>query len=373
MEDISLFNTVVLYSPVIVSIATALMMLMDINEHRGRSNKPQYLLFGYFIIVFLCWFIGIFYYYKPAIFVYCNALFLLAPILYSLILYAFTFEITRLDPNEKFSRGHFIMPILLTLAMVISSLFIPFQEQLDIVLARGAYPGGNYWYFLFFTSKMCIAIAFLLIYITLILLRLKKYHRAVEDYSSNLERTSLQWLFYSALLYGLITSLLMLISRNILISSAWGVLPVILVTLVDVQLCYNTIKENFVPIDDLQIFQEECIKEKFEKSPEDLSEIYTKIQSRFKEVVIDEKCYKNPDLKITDLVDKLYVNRSYISAFINQEYSMNFSRYINQLRLEEFDRLRQSEENSNKSNEQLAELSGFGSYRTYLRTSRKES
>ncbi len=368
----SLFNIIVLCIPVIVSATAALIMLMDIYDHRGKSNKLRYLLLSYFFTVFSCWLFGFFYYYYPEIFVYCNSLFLLFSILYSIIPYALTFQITRLDSTEKFSRWHLLAPALLTIAMLISSYIIPFQEQVNIVHARGAYPGGNYWYFLFFSSKLWFAIAFMLIYATLMIRHIKKYRREIQSYSSNLERSSLQWLFYSAILYGMTGALLMVISRNILVSSLWASLLVILVVFVNIQLCYNFIKENFVQIDDEPAKNEEIFsEEKLEKNPENLSEIYPLLRERFEKFVINEKSYKNPDLKITDLVEEFKINRTYISAFINQEYDMNFSRYINLLRLEEFNYLRQIPENSNKTSEQIAELSGFGSYRTYLRTSKK--
>ena len=43
---------------------------------------------------------------------------------------------------------------------------------------------------------------------------------------------------------------------------------------------------------------------------------------------------------MTDLVEDLDVNRTVLSAFINQTYSMNFNRYLNRFRLRELDRLR---------------------------------
>ena len=43
---------------------------------------------------------------------------------------------------------------------------------------------------------------------------------------------------------------------------------------------------------------------------------------------------------MTDLVEDLDVNRTVLSAFINQTYGMNFNRYLNRFRLRELDRLR---------------------------------
>ncbi|MEI3096093.1 MAG: hypothetical protein V8T33_07025 [Parabacteroides distasonis] len=47
-------------------------------------------------------------------------------------------------------------------------------------------------------------------------------------------------------------------------------------------------------------------------------------------------------MRITDLAAGLSTNRSYLSAFINKEYGMNFCRLINRCRLMALDRLRVS-------------------------------
>ena len=52
---------------------------------------------------------------------------------------------------------------------------------------------------------------------------------------------------------------------------------------------------------------------------------------------------------MTDLVEDLDVNRTVLSAFINQTYSMNFNRYLNRFRLRELDRLRSHPANQGKS------------------------
>ena len=45
--------------------------------------------------------------------------------------------------------------------------------------------------------------------------------------------------------------------------------------------------------------------------------------------------FLRPGYKMTDLVEDLDVNRTVLSAFINQTYGMNFNRYLNRFRLRE--------------------------------------
>ncbi|MFR1292098.1 MAG: hypothetical protein ACLSB7_07785 [Parabacteroides distasonis] len=51
------------------------------------------------------------------------------------------------------------------------------------------------------------------------------------------------------------------------------------------------------------------------------------------------QAFLRPGYKMTDLVEDLDVNRTVLSAFINQTYGMNFNRYLNRFRLRELDRL----------------------------------
>ena len=80
-----------------------------------------------------------------------------------------------------------------------------------------------------------------------------------------------------------------------------------------------------------------------------------------------QKPHLNPDLRITDLVRKLGVNRTYISSFINVEYGMHFAAFINRYRMLEFYRLLGDPSNQRKERSELAERSGFNSYRSFMR------
>ena len=70
---------------------------------------------------------------------------------------------------------------------------------------------------------------------------------------------------------------------------------------------------------------------------------------------------------MTDLVEDLDVNRTVLSAFINQTYGMNFNRYLNRFRLRELDRLRLRPANQGKSVSSLIGQVGFKDFRTYSR------
>ena len=90
-------------------------------------------------------------------------------------------------------------------------------------------------------------------------------------------------------------------------------------------------------------------------------------RERFEKYITKRKPYLNPQLKITDLVEPLHANRTVISNFVNNAYSMNFNRYINHLRLEELERLQNSGKEDGKSKAELVAKAGFASMRNYTR------
>ena len=53
----------------------------------------------------------------------------------------------------------------------------------------------------------------------------------------------------------------------------------------------------------------------------------------------DEKAYKDPMISKENLADKLSTNRTYLSQAIKDTYGMNFTGYINSLRIHEAVRL----------------------------------
>ncbi len=124
-------------------------------------------------------------------------------------------------------------------------------------------------------------------------------------------------------------------------------------------LCYNLILENYIVIEP-------------ETEPNLPQEEKQVSRARFEEYMRRQKPYTNPNLRITDIAADLNSNRTYISAFINREYGMNFNRLVNSYRLRELDKLRSSAAGAGLSNVELIIASGFNNYRSYLRAKRDE-
>jgi len=91
----------------------------------------------------------------------------------------------------------------------------------------------------------------------------------------------------------------------------------------------------------------------------------------FEAYISKHKPYRNPELKIYDLVDPLQSNRTYISKFINNTYRMSFSSYMNLCRLQEVEKLMELPANKDKSPGVLISQAGFSNYRNYLRVKKQ--
>jgi AraC-like DNA-binding protein len=87
-----------------------------------------------------------------------------------------------------------------------------------------------------------------------------------------------------------------------------------------------------------------------------------------------KKPFLDPEFRLDRMARKLATNRSYLSAFINREYGMNFNRFVNTYRLKEYKRLLAEASHKNKptTSQQLAQQAGFGNYRSFSRAMKSD-
>jgi AraC-like DNA-binding protein len=247
------------------------------------------------------------------------------------------------------------VPVLLTAISAVTDLIVPFEQQEAVIYGDG-YGGENGWFAALYSLTGIVFVVYNTLYPILGLLRIRRYRRSIEDYSADAQRISLNWLLIMQALT-LITipfPLVGLLSGTDVFSdfyfSMQGVLPSFLIYPI---LCYNLLSDNFV-----------IIMQDDENPADSAAEIDPK---RFARYLRDKKPYLNPQLRITDVAADLCTNRNYVSTFINREYGMNFSRFINRYRLKELDRLRLSPDHRENTNLELVLMAGFSSYRSYLR------
>lgn len=353
-------------APIISSLGCAIMLVLFRYTHtKSEEGTMHRLLVSYFLLVSLGWICSLIYVYFPLLYVHINILYYLIVFWSQVVFYQFIYTLTRLPGERPFSRFHYIFPLAIVGIFAVWSAFVPFETQLYIVTSRGETAPGYEAYSRFFTARLLLRGIWNITYTALAWWRLIAYRRSISDYSSNADRTSLAWMTLLLLIsFSLVPPSLLsaIFSKKILIASLLLLIPQLLLVVQHAVVSYNMAVGNFVVIHYPEEEEAETsLKENAEMEKETESERVDK-RKKFEKYIYEHRPYLNPDLRITDLMQAFHTNRTYISRFINREYGMNFSRYINMLRLREMEALRNDPGCSRLPEEERACLAGFSNF-----------
>ena len=103
----------------------------------------------------------------------------------------------------------------------------------------------------------------------------------------------------------------------------------------------------------------EIEEDEYSKIPEELGQIIDQIKK--------EEYYKDPELSIHELANKLHLSSKKLSALINQHTDGNYNAFINGFRVEEAKYMIQSGKYEHLSMESIAYSVGFKSTATFYR------
>lgn len=350
-------------------ICMGLLLVFYLESRQPLKRKLSLLLIAEMGTCAFSWVSLIIYTLYPEIYIRIEALFYIS-ILYALVItYHFVFVLTDDGSGKKFNRMHYIIPLLFGLVMLIWSFFIPDEIEICITASRGKYPKVYEAFTLFTTSKSDLFLVYNILYSIWGLKRIYHFRKIRGNYLADEGRSSINWLLLLMFvtLAGVLLSLIpSLLGINLFLTSAITFIPTFLVILKDVVLTYNVLAGNYVVIDLTRPPEE---SEAATSSPTASS---WPDKEKFEQYVFRQKPYLNPHLRITDLAHALYTNRTYLSGFINQEYQMNFSRFINRCRLKELEKLRRDPNNLKKNMLDLILEAGFSNYRAYQRVKKEE-
>lgn len=364
MNDIQTILRISLYSvPIYGALICALLMLKLLQSKRSSLNgKVLNLLIFYYFASVLLWLTVVVFLYLPKCFVVIHPLSVLISMIVHVSYFHFIFSVTAISDREKFSLIHYFIPILVFCTMLVWSLNIPFQEQMKIFETQRMHEGNQNIFNLLFLAEPILIFVFNLVYAIKSLIRCIRYRRAVVNYSSDQERGAVRWIFHLIFTMFLILPLLaciLFLSKSLLIVAA--VLLVVSTVFKYTMLVHNVLFENFVLIE-----QTGCEGSIYESNNQQASvrqlEYYMK----------NKKPYLRPKLKITDVMRDLNTNRTSLSMLINRNYGMNFCRYVNRFRLQEFEKLRSDPAYNHFSDLDLILMVGFSDWRSYLRVKKQE-
>ncbi len=357
-----LINTLGFTAPIISSLVSMVLVWKGVRETKNSSQRNlHYHMIATYLVAALCWFGLVLYIANEKIFIYYHTLFLLTLMLDQVLIYKFVFDITSSLKSEKFSCLHYIIPLLIVIVVGIFTLKTPFLEQYMAIYGEVKTNGAKTFKTIYSITYFTFII-YNIMYPLLGLLHIGRYRREVVDYSADTQRSSMNWL-YVMLILTIITvpfPLSGLLTGTNAFTSLWftlsGALPTFVVYLV---ICYNLLSNNYVTIEP--------------DSPEESVKKNSIDKKKFERYMREKKPYLNPQLRINDLAADMHTNRTYLSTFINQEYGMNFNRFINIYRLNELDELLKSAAAKERTNMELLMMVGFNSYNSYIRVKTAEN
>ncbi len=211
------------------------------------------------------------------------------------------------------------------------------------------------------TSKVFFAILIIPIYI-IGRQRLNSYEHLLSDTYSNLENKTLKPLSRLLLTFSVVAVASFTanaIGRHQFTSSPWLLaVPSVLFAALLFAVGYTSWQQRF-SIDDIEA------EEKLSDNTESMQSQTSELRQRIEMVMMDERLYLQPNLKIADIVQRLGTNRNYVYNAINRETGMSFNEYVNRMRINYAEQLMTLY--PDKSITEISEMSGFSSSTSFYR------
>ncbi len=209
-----------------------------------------------------------------------------------------------------------------------------------------------------------------------LLYSIKRYNRMLLDNVGDIEFLNLRWaivlivLLYVVQLLWAVESLsnqswftVPTADSNLLFDTLWC-----FITIVYVLFILRKIVQQQVLVDEPSPSQTNSEKDSL--LPDETTEGYYKVLNTIDidNLIREKQYYLDTALTLQKLATHLGTNRQYLSNFINREKQKTFYEYINDFRVEAAKHLLDGWSNGNEhSMEDLAAMSGFNSYSTFLR------
>ncbi len=361
MDITGLFYMALRWMPFFVAFAYIILLAIHLFRHTTVPLSVRIIPILALLTVNVNWLYANQLYYLNTLRVLSVPLLFLSAALVPVLFYHLICRLTRLRPDERFPKWHYLIPglIFIGVSIWLHGKALSLSSDIDRVDVRMFLPD------LFYDATF-LRMIFTMIYIVPSLMRVHRYRKEAVNYSSDEYRISLRWLLILILILGIqiIITLGMCLSG---VGKRFGqetrpllIIFVILLIWQMTLMTSNILNGNFEIVVNGNHYIPAIDGEKEnEVLP---AEQQNSFRQKLEEYIEDNKLYLKPDLRITELTTPLAMNRAYLSAFINDTYDMNFCRFINSFRLKEYERLRADESNRECSNTELALRAGFSNY-----------
>ncbi len=395
-------SILVLTLPIVVSLSCSGLIFLCLHKNiQIAAKRLVYLLVVYFLAAAISWFSILVFKWFPEAFIYINELCYFVFLIHAVLFYHIVFEVTRSSEQEHFSYWHYFVPVLLPLILFVWSRFVPVSEQMALNINMTEVENANSWYARFYTSKISMRLIFSIIYTSLGIVRIHRYHKYVVAAQVKLADFWEKWLIMLLLLSFLLVIMPLLAfisSKSTFLDSVLPLVGILTLAGLHITLTFNMVNGNYMLITYSQtlpdITQQED-EEKIEAEEKTKQQVAIKTApmiaegavqppqpatKRAKEISLKEfhrwyvknKPYLNQNLKLEDITTMTGIKRNELSAYINKKYQMNFNEFINSWRLKELQRLEKTPRYAKLGIMKLLPIAGFGSYRAYARAKDKQ-
>jgi AraC-like DNA-binding protein len=195
-----------------------------------------------------------------------------------------------------------------------------------------------------------------------------RYNDRIANFYSNLENKTILWV--KLLLFSFVITSFMSIIFNIIGKAAFFsntyllLIPSLIFSVLLFIIGLQGYMQNHTVVD--------LEKDELQSEVSEIRKYNTDVlKEKLLDLFLNEKIYKQPDLKITHISSQLKTNRTYISVLINSEFSCTFSEFVNKYRIGEAKRLLSNNNSKMYSLDFIADKSGFGSLSTFIRVFRE--
>ncbi len=283
---------------------------------------------------------------------------------------------------------HFL-PFVISIALIINYIFLPNKTKIEVYKNQGK---G-------FETQIAINFIILIVaailYTTLCIIKVFKYKNTFKHEFSFTEKINLQWLQY--LIAGMTILFLIILFGNdqyiytsvtgfVLFIGYFGIKQVGIFNQNIPSVQNFIVHENF-PIEEQIISHTENVsttneentvdeialvakKIKYEKSK--ISEVeLIRVHQKLTELMSTEQLYKNPELTLSEVAQKIPTHPNTLSQVINSVEQKNFYDYINLQRVEDFKRIVSLPKNKQYTLLSLAYECGFNSKTSFNRNFKK--
>jgi AraC-like DNA-binding protein len=299
------------------------------------------------------------------------------PLLHGFMLYLYVAASTNQLPKQRFVIFLHLIPALLSYCYLIQFYILPIEQKISVYQQKGA----QFKPFISIAFVACIILG--TVYIVWSEILLQKHKKAILERFSYTDKINFNWL--QVVIVGLALIWLAIIFTNekiiyyvvtlfVLYIGYFGIKQAGIFSNVIAVESTEPVKEKLIDEDvvlSVEVDENQNVTEKQRYSKSGLTEEMSgKLLCELNNLMIKDELYKDSELNLTDLANKLKTHPNYLSQVINENENKNFYDYINSFRIEEFKRLLAIPDNKNYTILALAYSCGFyskSSFNSYFK------